>query len=64
MRPLLFPRAASLEDMLHAAQVELLERELVLPGEEIVFVAGVPPGVTRSTNVIKLHRIGEATRLH
>jgi len=64
VRPQLFKRAKSIEDMLHDAQVLLLERELVLPGQEIVFVAGVPPGVSRSTNVMKLHRVGEATRLH
>ena len=63
VRPMLFGRAASLEEMLHEAQSMLLERRLVLHGEEIIFVAGVPPGVSRSTNVIKLHRIGEATRL-
>jgi pyruvate kinase len=64
VRPMLFPRGASLEEMLHDAQEVLLAKGMVLHGEEIVFVAGVPPGVSRSTNVMKLHRIGEATRLH
>ena len=64
VRPMHFPRGASLEEMLHEAQEILLAKGLVLHGEEIIFVAGVPPGVTRSTNVMKLHRIGEATRLH
>lgn len=64
VRPLPFPRASSIEDMLHEAQTMLLRRNLVLHGEEVVFVAGVPPGVSRSTNMMKLHRIGEATRLH
>jgi pyruvate kinase len=64
VRPMLFRRETSLEEMLHAAQVLLLERGLVVPGEEVVFVAGVPPGVSRSTNVVKLHRIGEMTRMH
>jgi len=64
VRPLLSARATSLEEMLHRAQTELVERGLVLRGEEVVFVAGVPPGVTRSTNVIKLHRIGDATHLN
>jgi pyruvate kinase len=64
VRPMLFPRGTSIEDMLHVAQNTLLEKGMVLHGEEIVFVAGVPPGVSRSTNVMKLHRIGEATRLH
>jgi pyruvate kinase len=64
VRPMLFPRGASLEEMLHDAQEVLLANGMVLHGEEIVFVAGVPPGVSRSTNVLKLHRVGEATRLH
>ena len=64
VRPMLFRREASLEDMLHEAQSLLLERGLVVLGEEVIFVAGVPPGVSRSTNVMKLHRIGELTKLH
>ncbi len=63
VRPIPFGRETSLEDMLHTAQNLLLERGMVLPGEEVIFVAGVPPGVSRSTNVMKLHRIGEVTRL-
>ncbi len=62
VRPLLCARETSLEDMLHAAQATLVENGLCVNGEEIIFVAGVPPGVARSTNVMKLHRIGEATR--
>jgi pyruvate kinase len=64
VRPMLCQRATSLEDMLHEAQTMLLERGLAVPGQEVIFVAGVPPGVSRSTNVMKLHRIGEVTRLH
>ena len=62
--PMMFRRELSLEDMLHEAQLLLLERGMVLQGEEVIFVAGVPPGVSRSTNVMKLHRIGEMTRMH
>jgi pyruvate kinase len=40
----------------------LLSRGMVEEGEEVVLVAGVPPGVARSTNVMKLHRIGEVVR--
>ena len=64
VRPMMFEREDSLEDMLHEAQNLLLEHELAITGEEVIFVAGVPPGVSRSTNVMKLHRIGEAARLH
>ena len=63
VRPMLCQRATSLEDMLHEAQTMLLERGLAVLGQEVIFVAGVPPGVSRSTNVMKLHRIGEITRL-
>jgi pyruvate kinase len=63
VRPMLCQRATSLEDMLHEAQTMLLERGLAVLGQEVIFVAGVPPGVSRSTNVMKLHRMGEITRL-
>ena len=64
VRPILCERETSLEDMLHEAQNLLVERRICLHGEEVIFVAGVPPGVSRSTNVMKLHRIGEPTRMH
>lgn len=64
VRPLAFPRQTSLEEMLALACERLLERRWVMQGEEIVFVAGVPPGVSRSTNVVKLHRVGERIDLH
>ena len=51
------------EAMLEAANARLLERNLVSAGEQVVFVAGVPPGVARSTNVMKLHRIGDRVQL-
>jgi pyruvate kinase len=62
VRPILCARETSLEDMLHEAQIALLESGSCVNGEEVIFVAGVPPGVARSTNVMKLHRIGEQTR--
>lgn len=62
VRPLLCARETSLEDMLHEAQIRLVANGLCVNGEEVIFVAGVPPGVARSTNLMKLHRIGEQTR--
>jgi len=62
VRPILCARETSLEDMLHEAQIALVESGSCVHGEEVIFVAGVPPGVARSTNVMKLHRIGEQTR--
>jgi len=63
VRPLEFPHKPTLEDMLESASQELLARDLVRPGERVVFVAGVPPAVARSTNVLKLHRIGDPIKL-
>jgi pyruvate kinase len=64
VRPILFQREPSLEDMIYMASEMLVVREMVEYGEKVVFVAGVPPGVARSTNVIKVHNIGEEVRLH
>lgn len=64
VRPMPFPPVESLEDMLTQASRMLLREGVVGQGEEIVFVAGVPAGVSRSTNLVKVHRIGEDVTLH
>jgi len=64
VRPVHVDRWTSLEDMLHEGSKMLVERGYAETGEMIVFVAGVPPGVAKSTNVIKVHRIGDPVRLH
>jgi len=64
VRPMLFRREKSLEEMLHMASEMLLVRGMARQGDAIVFVAGVPPGISRTTNVMKLHRIGEEVKLH
>lgn len=64
VRPVPFARWSSLEEMLHEASIMMVERGYAVEGEQIVFVAGVPPGVAKTTNVIKVHRIGDLVRLH
>ncbi len=64
VRPFLFRRERSLEDMIAMASEMLVMRDLAQYGDPIVFVAGVPAGVARTTNVVKLHRIGEEVKLH
>lgn len=61
--PLPFAQRSSIEQMLGDADRMLLERGLARRGDEIVFVAGAPPGLRRSTNLIQHHRIGEPVRL-
>jgi pyruvate kinase len=51
-------RGSTDEEMSEAAK--LLEGEgVVSTGEVVVMVAGVPPNVKASTNLVKVHRIGE-----
>ena len=62
VRPLLFRREPTLEAMIDTAADLLLARSIVRMGDRVVFVGGVPVGFARSTNVLKLHRIGEDSR--
>lgn len=64
VQPVLVARWTSLEDMLQEGSKMMVERGYAELGELVVFVAGVPPGVVKSTNVIKVHRIGDLVRLH
>ncbi len=64
VRPFLVRRERNLEDMLSMASEMLVMNGLAQYNDPIVFVAGVPAGVARSTNVLKLHRIGEEVKLH
>ena len=47
-----------------ATQSMLVVRRLAQYGDPIVFVAGVPAGMKSTTNVMKLHKIGEEVRMH
>jgi pyruvate kinase len=64
VRPVLYGRDKNLEDMLWNASLFLQDKGLVRGGEQVLFVAGVPPGVARTTYLMKLHRIGERVRFH
>jgi pyruvate kinase len=59
VRPLLAPDVPSTDDMLALMDRVLVERNLVRPGDGVVFVAGQPIGRAGTTNLLKLHRIGE-----
>lgn len=63
VRAIEFPRLVTLEDMLETACRMLVEQNLAVMGEELVFVAGIPLGVTRSTNLMKVHRIGQSVQM-
>lgn len=60
---ILVDRAASTDEMLERAVGELLNRGIVVPGEGVVLVAGVPPNERSSTNLMKLHTVGSTDKL-
>jgi pyruvate kinase len=57
--PILAPDVASTDEMLHLSDSLLLDRGLLKIGDSVVFVAGQPIGRPGTTNLMKLHRIGE-----
>lgn len=57
--PIAFERRDSTDRMLAAAEKYLEKAGICQRGEGVVMVAGVPPNQQASTNLIKLHVIGE-----
>ncbi|MGH9660704.1 MAG: pyruvate kinase alpha/beta domain-containing protein, partial [Bryobacteraceae bacterium] len=57
--PILAPDVASTDEMLLLSDRLLVERGYLRLGESVVFVAGQPIGRPGTTNLMKLHRIGE-----
>jgi len=59
--PILAPDVASTDEMLKLSDDLLVERGALKTGDSVVFVAGQPIGRPGTTNLMKLHRIGELT---
>ncbi|MCZ2074501.1 MAG: pyruvate kinase [Bryobacterales bacterium] len=59
VRPVISPHTESTDEMLQQMDRLLVSRRWVEPGGSVVFVAGQPIGRPGSTNMIKLHTIGE-----
>ena len=49
----------STDDMVGLADQQLLQSGLVVPGDKIVVILGAPVTLSGSTNLMKLHRVGE-----
>ncbi|HET9261030.1 MAG TPA: pyruvate kinase [Acidimicrobiia bacterium] len=58
VQPHAFERHEYTDDEMNAAAEILVNEGLAVPGELVVMVAGVPPNVQASTNVVKVHQIG------
>ncbi len=59
IQPHAFERRDYTDDEIAAAADILLTEGVVSPGETVVMVAGVPPNFQASTNLVKVHQIGE-----
>jgi pyruvate kinase len=59
VEPILAPEVASTDEMLAQSDRVLVERGYLKRGDSIVFVSGQPVGRPGTTNMMKLHRVGE-----
>ena len=58
--PIIAPDAKSTDEMMMLMDRMLLEHGWLKPRDSVVFVAGQPIGRPGTTNLMKLHRVGEA----
>ncbi|MCC7154087.1 MAG: pyruvate kinase [Bryobacterales bacterium] len=58
--PIITPDASSTDEMMSLMDRMLLEHGWLRPRDAVVFVSGQPIGRPGTTNLMKLHRIGEA----
>jgi pyruvate kinase len=59
MEALIVPPVAHTDEMVAQVDGALLATGRFRPGDLVVIVAGSPPGQPGSTNMLRLHRIGE-----
>jgi pyruvate kinase len=57
--PMDFPRCGSTDEMIAIAEEILVQQGLVSAGDRLAMAAGVPPNRVASTNLLKLHVVGE-----
>ena len=59
--PMMIDRFASTDEMIRYAEQQLLQHRLAADGDGVAIVAGIPPNVSASTNLLKLHVVGSGT---
>ncbi|KMT21057.1 pyruvate kinase [Clostridium cylindrosporum] len=57
--PIIVPESDSVDELLDSSIEESLNRELLKKGDLIVFAAGVPVGYTGTTNMMRIHVVGD-----
>ena len=61
--PVILKAKKTTDDMITSVEEIILKKKLAQHRDLIVITAGVPIGVAGSTNMMKIHRVGEATGL-
>lgn len=51
---------AHTDAMFHQVDEYLLSNELAAPGDKVVVISGSPPGISGSTNDLRVHEVGDA----
>ncbi len=59
VRPIRTPKAETIDAMIENVERELLRRRMARKGENIIITAGYPLGVSGTTNMMQLVRVGE-----
>lgn len=59
VQPVLVSRTSDTDSMISTAIEASLDAELISPGDLVVITAGVPVGVHGTTNLIKVHTVGD-----
>lgn len=60
VQPFEVPAASSTDEMVKHLDHMLLETKRAIEGELVVVVAGVPPGISGTTNGVRVHKLGRA----
>jgi len=60
VEPMITPTVDHTDEMVKQVDAILIESGRVKKGEEVVIVAGSPPGIPGSTNAMRVHRAGDA----
>ncbi len=63
IEPVLVPTVAHTDAMTEQVDATLLEKGLVDEGDLVVIAAGSPPGQAGSTNLVKVHKVGDLADL-
>ena len=58
----LVPKVDHTDGMFDQVDQTVLAEGLCKPGDEVVVVAGTPPGVSGSTNTLRVHKVGSGSR--